>query len=167
MFASAGVTRDMTSGAGDYGTLIGEWRHYERVWNVVSAMRVMGQSSHGRDANRFYVGGYGSLRGYDRRALSGTQIMLVQGELRFPLVRGLVFAVPAPWMFPTISGALFADAGWGWEDGRQEQLGSVGTSVYLGGGYFPVLRWNFAWRTEDWKTFTNDPRMQFFIGVTF
>jgi Tol biopolymer transport system component len=167
MFVSAGVTRDMTSGAGDFGTLIGEWRHYERVMNIVSATRVQGQSSHGRDASRFYLGGFSSLRGFDRRSLSGTQTVLVQSELRFPLVRGLVFAIPAPWMFPTVTGAVFADAGWGWENGFQERLGSVGTSVFLGGGYYPVIRWNFVWRTEDWKTFSESPRTQFLIGVNF
>jgi hypothetical protein len=68
MFFSAGVTRDMSSGAGDFGTLIGDWRHYERVANIVSATRVQGQSSHGRDAGRFYLGGFNSLRGRRRRA---------------------------------------------------------------------------------------------------
>jgi WD40-like Beta Propeller Repeat len=167
MFFSAGVTRDMSSGAGDFGTLIGEWRHYERAMNVVSATRVQGQSSHGQDAGRFYLGGFNSLRGFDRRALSGLHTLLVQQEFRFPLVRGLVFAIPAPWVFPTISGAVFADAGIGWEDAARDELGSVGTSFYLGGGYYPVIRWNFSWRTEDFKTFTNKPRTQFLIGINF
>jgi Tol biopolymer transport system component len=167
MFFSAGVTRDMSSGAGDFGTLIGDWRHYERVANIVSATRVQGQSSHGRDAGRFYLGGFNSLRGFDRRALAGTQTVLVQQELRFPLVRGLVFAIPAPWMFPTVSGALFADAAWGWDDGFRDRRGVLGSSVYLGGGYYPVIRWNFVWRTDDWKTFDRNPRTQFVIGINF
>jgi hypothetical protein len=167
MFFSAGVTRDMSSGEGDFGTLIGDWRHYERVMNVVSATRVQAQSSHGRDAGRFYLGGFNSLRGYERRALAGTRTLLLQQELRFPLVRGLVFAIPAPWMFPTVSGAVFADAAWGWEEGLVDRRGVLGSAVYLGGGYYPVIRWNFVWRTDDWRSFERTPGTQFVIGINF
>ncbi len=167
MLFSAGITRDMSSGAGDFGTLIGDWRHYERFMNVVSATRVQGQSSHGRDAGRFYLGGFNSLRGYARRSLWGTQTVLVQQELRFPLVRGLVFAVPAPWVFPMVSGAVFADGAWGWENGIMDRRGVIGTSVYLGGGYYPVIRWNFVWRTRDWRTFETHPGTQFVIGINY
>ena len=167
MYFSAGITRDMSSGEGDFGTLIGDWRHYERFMNVVSATRVQGQSSHGRDAGRFYLGGFNSLRGYERRALAGTRTLLLQQELRFPLVRGLVFAIPTQWVFPTISGAVFADAAWGWEDGFVDRRGVLGTAFYLGGGYYPVIRWNFVWRTDDWETFERNPGTQFVIGINF
>jgi Tol biopolymer transport system component len=165
---STGFTRDMTSGAGDFTTLTGEYRHYLHPLPVlVSATRVQGQSSFGQDAQRFYLGGRATLRGYPRRQLSGLQTVLVQQELRLPLVRGLTLAVPAAWTLPTISAALFADAGWGWEDGVESHLGNVGAGFYLGGGYFPAIRWNYVWTTPDFRSFAARPRTQFTIGFNF
>jgi hypothetical protein len=165
---SAGFTRDLTSGAGDFATLLGEFRHYSQpVPMVVAATRVQGQSSLGRDAQRFYLGGRTSLRGYDRRSLSGLHTVLVQHELRAPLLRGLVLALPAPWVFPTVSATAFADAGWAWDDGVESHLGSLGTGVFVGGGYFPAIRWNFVWPTEDFRTYARRPRTQFVIAFNF
>ena len=167
-FASAGVTRDLTSGAGDFGTLIGEARHYFAPFaGIVVASRAQGQSSLGRDAQRFYLGGRFSLRGYDRRAVAGTQTVLVQEEVRFPLVRGLVMALPAPWLFPTIQGAAFTDIAWVWEQGYYDRLASVGAGVYVLGGYYPALRWNFVWPTRDFRSFPRRPRTQVSIGFNF
>ena len=166
---SAGFTRDMTSGAGDFANTLGEFRHYEQPLPVmVSATRVQAQASFGQDAQRFYLGGRTSLRGYDRRTLSGLRTVLTQQEFRLPLVRGLTFAIPTAWEFPTISAAAFADAAWSWEDGFERHLGSVGTGLYIGGGYFPAFRWNFSWTTSDYyRTFAQRPRTQFLIGFNF
>ena len=165
---SAGFTRDMNSGAGDYTNALAEIRHYEQPLQVlVSATRVQVQSSFGQDAQRFYLGGRTSLRGYERRVLSGVQTVLAQQEFRLPLVRGLTFAIPSSWEFPTISAAAFADAAWTWDDGYMRRLGSVGTGLYFGGGYFPAFRWNFAWMTTDFRTFSLQPRTQFTIGYNF
>jgi hypothetical protein len=165
---SAGFTRDMTSGAGDFGTALAEYRSYQRPLPVlVSATRVQGQTSFGHDAQRFYLGGRTTLRGYDRRSLSGLRTLLLQQEFRLPVVRGLTFAVPTTWEFPTISAALFADWGMGWQGDREERLGSAGTGVFVGGGYYPVIRWNFTWTTPDFRTFSHRPRTQFLIGFNF
>ncbi len=165
---SAGFTRDMTSGAGDFSSVLGEFRHYQRPLPVlVSATRIQGQSSFGQDAQRFYLGGRATLRGYDRRTLAGLQTLLVQEELRLPVVRGLTFAVPTSWEFPTISAAAFADAAWGWERGEESHLGSAGTGIYIGGGYYPAIRWNFVWTTADFRSFARRPRTQFLIGFNF
>jgi hypothetical protein len=165
---SAGFTRDMTSGAGDFANVLADFRTYQRPLPVlVSATRLQGQSSFGQDAQRFYLGGRTSLRGYDRRTLSGYQTLLAQQEFRIPVVRGLTFAVPTVWEFPAISAAVFADAAWSWDRGREERLGSAGTGLYVGGGYFPAIRWNFVWTTEDFKTFAPRPRTQFLIGFNF
>jgi hypothetical protein len=169
LYLSGGITRDLTSGAGDYGTLLGEIRHYAQpIPQMVSASRIQAQSSMLADAQRHYLGGWGSLRGYDRRALSGLRTVLAQQELRFPLMRGLTFAIPTAWAFPPINGAVFADAAWTWSEGGQtDRAGSVGTGVYLGGGYFPAIRWNFVWRTTDFRNFSKEPHTQFSIGYNF
>jgi hypothetical protein len=168
LLLSAGFTRDMTSGAADYGTVLAEIRHYERPLPVlVSASRVQGQASFGNDAQRFYLGGLTSLRGYDRRSLSGSKTLLVQQEFRLPLVRGLTFALPRAWEFPTISTALFADWAMGVDEQFTERKGSVGAGAFIGGGYYPVIRWNFTWTTPDFQTFARRPRTQFLIGFNF
>lgn len=175
---STGVTRDLTAGQGDFGTLLADIRNYRMFGSsVVSAARVQAQASVGRDAQRFFIGGYSSVRGYDRRTFSGTQTLLLQHEVRFPVLRGLVFSVPAPWMFPTVSGALFTDAAWTWNDaaaggdpprGRvSDRIGSAGVGLFIGGGYYPALRWNYAWTTDDFRTFSHKPRTQFSLTYDF
>ena len=185
---SAGYTRDLGSGASDYGTLLGELRRY---WmplpQFVSATRVQGQASLGRDAQHFYLGGRMTLRGYDYHSLSGLRTVSAQQELRFPLLRGLRFAFPAPWEFPPVNGAAFADAGWAWGGGdvpvagvpayyfsgfdlgpgSQGHLAGAGFGFYVGGGPYPVLRWNYVWRSRDFHRFTRRPRTQFAVGYNF
>ena len=168
MFLSAGFTRDLTTGTGDFTTSRAEVRHYSMpLPYVVSAARVQGQSSGGKDAQSFYLGGPYALRGFDRRDFSGNHTVLLQEEIRFPLVRGLTLAVPAPWQFPFVGGAVFADAAWLWEDGRQDRGGSVGAGFYLGGGYYPVLRWNYVWPTRDFRTYPDRAKTQFSIAFNF
>jgi Tol biopolymer transport system component len=179
MYLSTGFTRDLSGGQGDYATMQAELREYVApIPQVVLAARAQGQASTWRDAQQFYLGGWSSIRGFDRRELSGVQTALVQTEMRFPLIRGLTFAVPAPWRFPAISGALFADAAWTWKrngtssglqlDRRWDQrAGSVGGGFYVLGGYYPALRWDYVWTTEDFRTFTRKPRTQFSLGWNF
>ena len=167
-YLTAGYTRDLTDGDADFGTLLGDLRFYfPTVPGVTWANRLQGQSNSGPDAQRFYLGGRGSIRGYERRSLSGLQTALAQSELRFPLLRGLVFGVPAPWVFPTVSGGAFFDAAWAWESPYQWQLGSAGFSFWLGGGYFPAFRWNYAWLTNDFVTYTRHPLTQFTLDFNF
>jgi Tol biopolymer transport system component len=168
VFLAAGFTRDISSGEGDFTTLLSEIRSYfQPLPQIVSATRVQGQSSQWRDAQRFYLGGWGSLRGYDRRAFVGTRTVMVQQEFRFPLMRGLTFAIPAPWSFPTVSGSVFADWGWTWLHDLRMNGGSVGAGFYIGGGYYPALRWDYVWPTPDFHQFPNRPRTQFSIGYNF
>ena len=145
-----------------------EIRQYRRILpGVVSAMRVQGQSSLGRDAQRYYLGGPYSLRGYDRRSMSGVQTVVVQEEVRFPILRGMTLAIPSAWVFPTVNAAAFADAAWSWDYGPMQQLGSVGTSIFIGGGYFPALRWDFAWLTPDFHTYSKNVYKRFSVGFNF
>ena len=191
-YLTAGYTRDLTDGDADFGTMLGDFRVYTRTLpGVVWANRAQGQASTGPDAQQFFLGGRQSIRGYDRRSLSGVQTALLQSEVRFPLLRGLVFGVPAPWMFPTVSGGAFIDAAWAWNDPlsvlvlqedpsspigvslveertpRQRMIGSTGFSFWIGGGYFPAFRWNYAWLTDDFHSFTRHPRTQFTLDFNF
>ncbi len=167
-FLSAGYTRDLSSGAADFGTLMAEARQYVNpASGLVLAARAQGLASLGRDSQRFYLGGRSTLRGWDRRELAGLQTLLLQQESRFPLVRGLMLALPVPWEFPAIQGASFVDAAWGWEGRYRERRGSAGVAVYVGGAYFPAIRWNFAWTTTDFVRWTRRPRMQFDFGFNY
>jgi outer membrane protein assembly factor BamA len=111
---------------------------------------------------------------------------VAQQELRFPLLRGVRFAFPVRWELPAVNGALFADAGWAWDAGRvpgtlvpgyyysypmgqavQGHLGSTGVGFYVGGGPYPVLRWNYSWQTSDFRRLSRRPRTQFMLGYNF
>lgn len=165
---SGGFTRDLTSGSGDYFTTTADLRGYvEPVRHIVSATRLLLQDSFGDDAQRFYLGGRYNLRGYDRRFLNGKHTALVQQEFRFPLWRGLRLGFPVPWEVPAISGALFADAATaGDKDERFEKRASFGVGVYLGGGYFPTLRWNFI-RRHDFVKLEKSTITQFVVGFNY
>jgi hypothetical protein len=172
LYVGAGVTRDLGSGEGNNASILAELRHYRMpVPGIVAATRIQGQVSLWRDAQRYYLGGYNSLPGLPRRSLSGHQTLMVQEEVRFPLLRRLVLAIPSPWEFPTIGGAAYAGAAWTWEDAFgprfTERMGVVGFGVYLGGGYYPAIRWNFTWPTRDFRTFRSDPITQFLIGFNY
>src|SRR5262249_16026180 len=115
-YLGAGVTRDIASGAGNNASILAEFRSYRiPVPGIVSATRVQGQVSLWRDPQRYYLGGYNSLPGVERRALSGVQTLLVQEELRFPLLRRLVIALPSAWEFPTVGAAAYAGAAYTWD----------------------------------------------------
>jgi hypothetical protein len=168
MYVSAGFTRDLTYAQGDYYSLAGELRHYEKpLPGVVWAMRVQETSSLGRDAQRYYLGGYGSIIGYDWRSLSGLHTVLVQQEVRGPLLRRLVLAVPSPWSLPPVGGALFVNGAWTWDRILLQHVGSAGMGFFIGGGYYPVFRWDYAWLTNEFSTFTRRPVSRFWIGFNF
>ena len=167
-YVSTGFTRDLTYAQGDYVSLLSELRHYETpIPNVVWAQRAQAYDSFGRDAQRFYLGGYGSIAGYDRRTLSGPTTVLLQEEMRVPLVRGLTFANPLPLFIPTIGGAAFYNAAWAWQSGFEDHIQSAGFGVYLGGGLFPAFRWDYAWLSDDFNHYSHHPRTVFWIGYNF
>ncbi len=168
LYLSGGFTRDLSGGTGDFTTLLAEARTYMMpLPHIVSALRVQGQSSAGRDAQFFFLGGPYSLRGYDRHSFFGRHTVLAQEEIRFPLVRGLTLAVPSPWQLPMIGGAVYADAAWVWDQGIEDHAGSIGAGIYIGGGYYPAIRWNFSWPTTDFRNYPAQSRRQFSIGFNF
>lgn len=166
---TAGFTRDMTGGRSDYGTLYGEARHYRQpLPGVVTAWRANGWASFSRDAHLRYLGGPTRLRVPDTRYAAGLQTIVVQHETRFPVLRGLVLGIPAPWQLPTVSGAVFGDAAWTFNHDDRRRIGVAGWGVYLGGGFWPAVRWNWMWVTEDWHRFRNHaPYHEFFVAYNF
>ena len=166
---TAGYTRDMTGGRSDYGTLYGEIRHYRQpLPGILSAWRVNGWASFGPDAQRRYLGGPTRLHVTDRRYASGLQTVVGQYELRFPVLRRVVLGVPAPWQLPPVSGVGFADAAWAFDKFVDKRIGVVGWGIYVGGGFWPALRWNWMWITEDYEHFrSKSPAHEFFIAYNF
>jgi hypothetical protein len=163
MNLTAGYTRDISSGRSDYGSVLAEARHYRQpLPGVVLAMRANAQGSFGLDAHNLYLGGPTRLHVSDFRLLAGQQAVMGNVEARFPLVRGLTLAVPAPWQLPTISGAIYADGARVWDAGDRSELGVLGWAVYLGGGFWPALRWNFSWTTRDFQHFDSAIAQHYF-----
>jgi len=166
---TGGYTRDMTTGIADYGTAFTDLRVYRQpLKRVISATRAVAQTSFGEDAQRFYIGGPSRLRVPERRLISGLQTLTLQQELRFPLVRGLVLAIPSPWMLPTISGALFTDVAWTRDGSERDQYAVGGFGVYVGGGPYPAIRWNWIWESRDQETLrSRRPLMLFSIAYNY
>jgi len=165
---TAGYTRDLTSGMGDSYTVTADVRKYVTlVPSVTWANRLLTQNSFGDDQERFYLGGPYNLRGWDRRSIYGTKTLLAQTEVRFPLLRRFQLGVPAPIEFPQVSVALFADAAIASNAGQPlRRIGDVGVGFFVGGGYFPVLRFDFVKLTNLVKI-VDHTRTQFSIGYNF
>jgi hypothetical protein len=166
---TAGFTRDMSSGLADYATLLGELRHYRQpIRRLVLAGRVQGLASFGRDAQRAFLGGPVRLRINQRQVISGQKLANAQLEARFPLLRRLVLAVPAPWVLPTLHAALFTDAAWAWGQASRDRVADGGFALFLGGGFYPQLRWNWVWRSNDFRKLTSpEPATFFTLDFTY
>jgi outer membrane protein assembly factor BamA len=165
---TTGFTRDLTSGAGDDVSLTLDGRVYRSLAkSVVWANRVVAQASSGDDPERFYLGGPYALRGWNRREMAGTKALFAQTEVRFPILARTRLGAPLPIEFPRVNVALFADAATAGETGQRfDRRGAVGAGIYVGGGYFPVLRLDFVKRT-DFVTLEDRTRTQFTIGYSF
>ena len=136
-------------------------------------MRIQETSSLGRDAQRYYLGGYGSIVGYDWRSLSGLHTVLVQEEVRGPLLRRAACCpFPSPWSLPPVGGAMFVNGAWTWDRILPQQVGSARLAFFIGGGYYPVFRWDYAWLTRDFSTIHPPPgvalldRLQLLTGTS-
>jgi hypothetical protein len=156
MNLTSGFTRDMSSGSSDFGTILLEARHYRQpLHGLVLSFRAAGTGSFGRDRQLAYLGGPTRLHVVDYRYLYGTRVVNGNWEARFPIVRGLTLAVPAPWQLPTIYGSVFTDAARVWGPFGRQDVGVAGYSVYIGGGFMPAIRWNWSWVTTDFRRFSS------------
>jgi len=168
VYLTLGVTRDVTRGVADYVLSLADLRRNVSLSrNVILASRFEMRSSFGQEGRRFYLGGPSTLRGYGTRTLSGKRVLLVNNELRLPLLARLALRTPSGTLpFPTIKGALFFDAGTSGDGNLDPWRGSLGVGFYLGGGYFPAVRFNIAWRT-DFDTVGPKPVREFTIGWNY
>ena len=131
------------------------------------AIRTMYFASRGKDPQRYYLGGSWDLRGYPRRYFHGRNLLMVNNELRFPLINQLYIGFPFGAMsFQSIRGALFFDAGKAWEKDMGQLAGSFGFGFRVALGYVTVLRFDFA-RTTDFRTVDNGFKFDFFFGWNY
>jgi hypothetical protein len=144
-------------------------RHYLRLGERSAwANRFWSSFSVGSEPERFHLGGSWSLRGYNRRAFTGSKVFFYSSELRFPLVDRVVLDVPAAgrMRFPGLSGAMFVDAGRAFDGIFSGLVGSVGWGLRLPLGPFLVLRFDQAWPVREGKL-AERPVSDVFFGWNF
>jgi Tol biopolymer transport system component len=146
----------------------GDFRHYQRLGQRnCLALRLMGRHSRGEVPEYVSMGGSWTLRGYPWRSLWGRNLVLANGELRFPLVDRLVIGLPFGDIdLSAFRGAFFADAGNAWNEAFGDWKGSLGGGVRLGLGGVFVFRLDGARRT-DFKSVGNHTDWDFFFGWDF
>ena len=149
-------------------TLFGDFRKYLRLGQRSAiAVRYMGRHSRGEVAEFFSLGGSWTLRGYPWRSIWGSNLVLANHELRFPLLDRLVVGLPFGNIdFSAFRGALFVDAGNAWNDSFGDWRGSLGmgTRMALGGVF--VFRLDASRRT-DFNSVGNETKWDFFFGWDF
>jgi len=80
-----------------------------------TALRVKYGAGYPNDKELFYAGGIDGLRGYERKSLRGSNMLLGSLEYRFPLIDGLKISLLDNILgFESLSGVLFSDVGEAW-----------------------------------------------------
>jgi Tol biopolymer transport system component len=163
-----GLTMDLKRSEFYNKLVLFDLRKYLRLKkNSCFAIRAMGFSSVGKEPQRLYLGGSWSLRGYDRTAFYGQHLVLINNELRFPLIDNLSIGFPIGKLsFQAIRGALFFDAGNAWDDDFERLFGSFGIGARVSLGWIVVLRFDVSKRT-DFKKIERGTVFDFFFGWSF
>jgi hypothetical protein len=179
---SVGGTGNLADAEGESWFATLDYRRYVRL-GLQSAYAVRGQAlySNGLVPSRWVMGGSNTLRGYPRYGLRGARYLLLNQEVRFPLLSGVAIRSPLVGTvgFPAIQGALFLDLGNAWEEVEEERLGfpgvlgsyGVGLRMSLGGPL--VLRLDFAriFAIDDKRELRiyrfDKNRVDFFLGFNF
>ncbi|MBU8921400.1 MAG: hypothetical protein KOO63_06225 [Bacteroidales bacterium] len=169
MSVSVGKSIDLDGSTYGSTTLNLDLRNYFNIGRrVVFAQRFVSRNAWGSDIQLFYLGGSWDLRGYNFRQYAGRRTLLVNNEIRFPLLDGLIVRLPFGSIeFPLFRGSLFLDAGK--VEGfimDTDWLGSIGTGIEMNLGYLPVIRLNFV-RKTDFKTIDDDTQIDVFLGFNF
>ncbi|TPW09296.1 MAG: WD40 domain protein beta propeller, partial [bacterium] len=151
--------------------LLIDWRNYYRLGlRTAYAIRFQGRVSDGSGAQRFTLGGSYSLRGFPRRALYGTRSLLLNQEVRFPLLDGVVLGFPFGRVgLPGVQGAIFGDVGQAWEESEgffPNPYGSFGFGLRSSFGGFLILRLDIV-RTTNFEVVSRDTDVIFFIGTNY
>jgi Tol biopolymer transport system component len=107
-----------------YQTITLDTRHYwDLTHGYTFAVRGLAGASGGRDPRSFFLGGYGTVRGYDDFSLEGTRAAIANVELRFPFIQQLGLVGPVPLGIFNFHGAVFADMGAIWDKGDELHWG--------------------------------------------
>jgi Tol biopolymer transport system component len=168
LMISLGFTADLTNLRSFNRLAIIDARKYFRLGRYSAfATRILGHFSSGVEPLRRYLGGSWDLRGYPRRSQYARNVVLISNELRFPFIDALFVGFPVASLgFQAIRGAVFFDAGNAWEDDFGRMQGALGVGARVSLGYFVVLRFDWARRT-DFKKIDDKTRFEFFFGWNF
>jgi len=147
----------------DFRTAWTDLRKYFRVARGYSfAFRLVGAMSDGKDAQRFFAGGTYTLRGYEDFQFTGTRVVFLNSEFRFPFIERVGFVWPLPVGLSNVEGVLFFDIGTAWTvDERFRPFthdngfhmdpeyggASLGTGIRTNLSFI-ILKLDFAWRTN-------------------
>ncbi|MCX6161692.1 MAG: biopolymer transporter Tol [Ignavibacteriae bacterium] len=191
----------------EFNSITGDIRKYFKIADDYSfVMRLSGGVSFGRNPQKFYLGGVDNwinwdfennvipfgesiesyafsttvtpMRGYNFNKMTGTKYLLTNLELRFPLLRYLIFGA-LPVGFANVMGNIFIDVGTAWNDTKKLQLigrddhglayakdmliaTGVGSRIVMFG--FP-FRFDVAWN-YDFRKFSA-PKYYFALGLDF
>ncbi len=142
-------------------------RHYLRLGRRVCwAHRLIVRHSAGEEPQRFYMGGTWDMRGYPYFSFFGRNQLLLNSELRFPLLDRLLVRTPLLDIdLRGIRGALFFDAGDAWED-EPHIVGSYGVGARMNLEGYVVLRFDLA-QTTDFRSVDPHWRWDIFFGWDF
>ncbi len=118
------------------------------------------------------------LRGYNYAQQIGTKYVLLNLELRMPIIRYLLAGPIIPLFFQNVIGTAFIDAGTAWTKNEDFDLGykpalkDLSKGMLIGTGFgarsyviFFLLRFDVAW-AYDFEGFSK-PKYYFSIGVDF
>ncbi|HXE56930.1 MAG TPA: hypothetical protein VNK43_02920 [Gemmatimonadales bacterium] len=151
---TAGLSSDFSNSRFDSFLLSGDYRKYFRLGRRSAyAVRLLGFYSGGDRPRRVNIGGTWALRGYPLYGyIVGSKAYMLNQELRFPLLNGILLATPVGDLpFPGVDAAVFADLGRAWftrSEGRS-LLGSYGLSFRMPLTPIAVLRLDWGWRFSD------------------
>jgi hypothetical protein len=142
---TAGVSSDFSNSRFDSYLLSGDWRQYFRLGRRSAwAIRGYGFYSAGDRPRRVNIGGTLGLRGYPQFGyIVGSEAVMFNQEVRFPLLNHLTFGTPLGYVdFPEIQAGLFTDFGQAKFSTSPDRglLGSYGISFRMALGPISVLR---------------------------
>ncbi len=169
MNLTAGLNLNLRAGMAENSFLVADYRRYQRIsLNSCYAVRVQGRWSEGVDPQVFLLGGSHSMRTYSRRSMHGSRSLMLNQEIRFPLVRGLLLGLPIGNLeLPGIQGAAFFDTGSAWYEGWPPPwYGAYGVGVRVSFGGYLVLRWDIGRRT-DFSEWPGSTHTDFYIGWNY
>jgi hypothetical protein len=174
MKLSLGLTWEPYTGRVFNKAVMADLRHYFRIsQRICHAVRLAGRISQGVEPQIYYMGGSWDMRGYPRRHFMGRKLMLMNNELRLPVIDNLLVGFPFGNLeLQAIRGALFFDMGNAWNENRslKDDLwavhGSFGLGLRARVGYFTVLRLDFA-KLTDFDRIFPQTEVKFWFGWNY